>query len=97
MKKLFPDSETHGVDINKIAIEKAKDSSHKVYCGCFEDIDLPKGYFDMVYSIHVIEPVERPDIFMRKCLDLLSPDGIVVLIETPNTDSLDYKMLKKRH
>lgn len=51
----------------------------------------------MVYSIHVIEPVERPDIFMRKCLDLLSPDGIVALIETPNTDSLDYKMLKKRH
>ncbi|MFA5196794.1 MAG: class I SAM-dependent methyltransferase [Bacteroidales bacterium] len=96
IRKLFPDSETHGVDINKIAIEKAKDSSHKVYCGRFEDIDFPKGYFDVVYSIHVLEHVERPDIFMRKCLDLLSPDGIV-LIETPNTDSLDYKMLKKRH
>ena len=96
IRKIFPDSETHGVDINKLAIEKAKDSGHKVYCGRFEDIVFPSGYFDVVYSLHVIEHVECPDLFLQKCLDLLSPEGIV-LIETPNTDSLDYRMLKKRH
>jgi SAM-dependent methyltransferase len=96
IKIFLPDSETHGVDINKFAIEKARESGHKVYCGRFEDIDFPLGYFDVVYSIHVIEHVESPDFFVRKCLDLLSPDGIL-LIETPNTDSLDYCMFKKRH
>ncbi len=96
MKNFFPGSETHGIDIHSEAIETAGKSGHNVYCGRFEDMDFPSGYFDLVYSLHVIEHVERPDLFMEKCLNLLSPDGIV-LIETPNTDSLDYYMLKKRH
>jgi 2-polyprenyl-3-methyl-5-hydroxy-6-metoxy-1,4-benzoquinol methylase len=96
IKIFFPGCETHGVDINKTAVEKAGNSGHKIYCGRFEDIDFPPGYFDLVYSIHVIEHVERPDVFMEKCLSLLSRDGIV-LVETPNTDSLDCYLLKKRH
>ncbi|MBN1364218.1 MAG: class I SAM-dependent methyltransferase [Syntrophaceae bacterium] len=96
MKKLFPYSETHGVDINKLALEKAEKGGHKLYYGRFEDVNLPCGYFDVVHSTHVIEHVERPDIFVQKCLDLLSPNGIL-LIETPNTNSLDYKIFKKGH
>lgn len=96
MKNFFPGCETQGIDINKDAVETAQRSGHKVYCGRFEDMDLPSGYFDLVYSLHVIEHVERPDLFMDKCLNLLSQDGIL-LIETPNTDSLDYYMLKNKH
>lgn len=96
IKKFFPGCETHGIDINKDAVEKAKKNGHNVYCGRFEDMDIPSGYFDLVYALHVIEHVERPDFFMDKCLNLLSSEGIV-LIETPNTDSLDFGMFKNKH
>ncbi len=96
LKELLPGSETHGIDINQDAVRRARESGHQVYHGRFEEVDVPKGYFDVVLSVHVIEHVERPDLFVQKSLDLLSPNGIL-LIETPNTDSLDHKLLKERH
>ena len=97
IRELLPESrETFGVDINKTATDKARQNGHVVYDGRFEDVELPKGYFDIVYSIHVIEHVERPDLFIKKCLELLTLEGIL-LIETPNTDSLDYRIFRKRH
>jgi len=96
VKSLLPDCETYGIEIQEIAAEKAKKRGHTVYLGRFEDIDLPKNYFDVIFSIHVIEHVARPDLFMKKSLDILTDNG-VVMYETPNTDCLDFYFLKRKH
>src|SRR5205085_2280796 len=93
---LFPKAETYGVEINEIAVNKAKEKGHTVYLSRFEDLDLPRNFFDVVISIHVIEHVERPDLFLEKCGEIAGENG-VVYIETPNTDCLDFKLFKKRH
>jgi 2-polyprenyl-3-methyl-5-hydroxy-6-metoxy-1,4-benzoquinol methylase len=96
IRKLLPDAETHGIDINRDALERARGNGHTVYHGRFEEVDIPSGYFDIILSIHVIEHVDRPDLFVQKCLASLSSQG-VVLFETPNTDSLDYEWFKRGH
>ena len=88
--------ETHGIELGERAADMAESRGHKVHRGRFEELELPEGHFDVVYSIHVIEHVERPDEFFRKCLSLVRPGGIV-MIETPNVDCLDFHLLKKRH
>jgi 2-polyprenyl-3-methyl-5-hydroxy-6-metoxy-1,4-benzoquinol methylase len=96
IKFLFPNSETHGVDFDQRALDVAKTFGHNTHHGRFEDIDLPTNYFDLIISIHVIEHVARPDIFLENCKNLLNENG-TILIETPNTDYLGLKMFKKCH
>ena len=58
--------ETHGLDFNAEAAEKAAQSGHKSYAGRFEDVELPENYFDLVIASHVIEHVEDPKGFTEK-------------------------------
>jgi 2-polyprenyl-3-methyl-5-hydroxy-6-metoxy-1,4-benzoquinol methylase len=53
----------------------------------------PWAGFDVVASFHVIEHVDSPRSFIRAAADKLKPGGLLV-IETPNIDSLPYKILK---
>ncbi len=96
LKYVLPECETYGVELGKVAAMKAKSRGHTVYLGRFEEIDLPEKYFDVIFSVHVIEHVSRPDLFLKKCLDILTDEGIV-MIETPNTDCLDFDLFKKKH
>jgi 2-polyprenyl-3-methyl-5-hydroxy-6-metoxy-1,4-benzoquinol methylase len=55
----------------------------------------PWSGFDVIASFHVIEHVNSPRSFVRAAADRLKPGGLMV-IETPNIDSLPYKVLKSR-
>jgi len=55
----------------------------------------PWSDFDVIASFHVIEHVDSPRSFIRAAADRLKPGGLLVL-ETPNIDSLPYKTLKGR-
>lgn len=96
LKEMLPNSHTFGVEINELAVEKARARGHHVARGRFEEVELPEASFDLIISVHVIEHVARPDLFLHKCRQLLTEDGII-LIETPNTDCLDFKLLKNKH
>jgi MoaA/NifB/PqqE/SkfB family radical SAM enzyme/2-polyprenyl-3-methyl-5-hydroxy-6-metoxy-1,4-benzoquinol methylase len=97
IKMFLPsDTETYGVEIDPDTVKTAENRGHKVYAGRFEDVEIPENYFDLIVSFHVIEHVERPDLFLRKCMNALTDKGIA-LIETPNTDSLDYQVLQEKH
>jgi 2-polyprenyl-3-methyl-5-hydroxy-6-metoxy-1,4-benzoquinol methylase len=95
-KIFYPSAETWGVDFGEQAILRARQRGHKAMRGRFEDIEFPENYFDIIISIHVIEHVSEPDIFVEKALRLLNKDGVLTLA-TPNTDCWDYKFLKKKH
>ena len=55
----------------------------------------PWSGFDVVASFHVIEHVDSPRSFIRAAAERLKPGGLLV-IETPNIDSLPFKVLKSR-
>jgi 2-polyprenyl-3-methyl-5-hydroxy-6-metoxy-1,4-benzoquinol methylase len=95
-KALLPSAECYGVEIGELAVRKTRSKGHTAYHGRFEDIDLPQGYFDIVYSSHVIEHVEDPMGFLAKCSAVSSPQAIII-IETPNTDCVEFEFLKARH
>ena len=43
--------------------------------------------FDAVAAFHVLEHLQQPDVFLHKCRDLLTPEGILFL-EVPNFGAL---------
>jgi len=55
----------------------------------------PWSGFDVIATFHVIEHVDSPRSFVRAAAERLKPGGLLV-IETPNIDSLPYKILKAR-
>lgn len=95
-KALLPNAELHGVEIGELAIRKTRAKGYTGYHGRFEDIDLPAGYFDIVYSSHVIEHVENPLGFLEKCHAVSAPNATII-IETPNTDCVEFNALQARH
>ena len=98
IKSLLPNCETYQeFEYGSVAAGKARGRGHTVYEGRFEDFDLPQGYFDAIISIHVIEHVARPDLFLKgQVVRLATAEGFV-MIETPNTDCVDFDLLKRRH
>ena len=55
----------------------------------------PWSAFDIIASFHVIEHVDSPLSFVRAAAERLKPGGLLV-IETPNVDSLPYKIFGRR-
>ena len=55
----------------------------------------PWSGFDVIASFHVIEHVDSPRSFIRAAAERLRPGGLMV-IETPNIDSLPFKVLRGR-
>ena len=51
--------------------------------------------FDVIASFHVIEHVDSPRCFIAAATERLKPGGLLVL-ETPNIDSLPFKLFKTR-
>lgn len=88
--------ETFGVDFDERAVELARKAGHTVYCGRFEDADVPEQFFDLVVATHVIEHVADPRAFAKRAFEVLKPGGIF-LIETPNIEAADARLFKNRH
>jgi len=64
-----------------------------IHCDIVER--TPWTSFDVVASFHVIEHVDSPRSFVAAAAEKLKPGGLLVL-ETPNIDSLPFKLLKSR-
>jgi 2-polyprenyl-3-methyl-5-hydroxy-6-metoxy-1,4-benzoquinol methylase len=74
-----------GVDIDKDLCEKLANEQHIRVCpGGLEKYPTTKQY-DVVYSSHVIEHFDEPDLFMLKAKQLVKKDGFLY-IDTPDLD-----------
>lgn len=87
---------TFGVDFDERAVERARAAGHTVYQGRFEDVDMPTNFFDMAVATHVIEHVADSKAFARRAYEVIKPGGIL-LLETPNIDSLDARIFRQHH
>ena len=81
-----------GVEPNPELADSASEVA-PVYRGVIEQ--TPWTGFDVVASFHVIEHADSPKSFIGAAADRLRPGGLLV-IETPNIDSLPFKILKSR-
>jgi len=75
----------HGVEPNKRDAEfvSKNNGKAKIYNSRFEDAQLSAQYYDIVVGIEVLEHVVSPRFFIKKCFDVLCPNGLIY-IEVPN-------------
>ncbi|MCI0590223.1 MAG: class I SAM-dependent methyltransferase [Gammaproteobacteria bacterium] len=83
------------VDIDEKAGEIACQRGHKYFCGRFENY-VSDQVVEVILMLNLIEHVHNPKELLVKARSLLSPQGIVI-IKTPNTDSLDARLFRHRN
>ncbi|MES2381132.1 MAG: class I SAM-dependent methyltransferase [Bacteroidota bacterium] len=63
--------------------------------GNFETIEFEEKY-DVIIMNQLIEHLYDPDKILKRCHSILNPNGIII-IETPNYDSLDHRLFKNKY
>lgn len=86
--------EIHGTDINKEAVLIVRKKGFVVYRGELENLDIPENTYSIVRMNHLLEHVINPLTTLEKISKILKPGGYLI-IETPNTASPDFHILKK--
>jgi SAM-dependent methyltransferase len=84
--------DTHEVDLDESARAAAEAAGHVFHCQRVEEFATDRR-FDLVIMLNIIEHVADPGLVLRRVAEVLSPHG-VVLIKTPNTDSLDRRLFQ---
>lgn len=87
-------SSTTVVDLDPRAEAAARRRGHDYFCGRIEDFD-GGGPYDVVLLLNLIEHVADPGEVLAGLAEVLSPDG-VILVKTPNVDSLDARLFRHR-
>lgn len=85
-----------GVDADERAASVAEAKGLKIHRGTLENLDLPAESYDLALLIMTIEHVADPVRLVCDIRAILKPGGRVVIV-TDNTDSLDFKLFRKRH
>lgn len=86
--------EAVGMEPSTWGVEEARRRGFLVHQGLLGDEDLESGSFGAVVASDVVEHVPDPVAFVRTIRDLLEPGG-VVLLTTPNVDSLVARTLRR--
>ncbi len=63
-----------------------------MHTGPVESVDLPLAGMNVIALMDVLEHLPNPTITMRRCLELLKPDGLL-LIQTPKFEGISYEVL----
>jgi len=80
-----------GIEMDAGAAEKARRFTHEVHVGDVLTAPFSAGRFDVVTSFHVLEHVADPVAVVRRMLQWLAPDGLVI-IEVPNAGGLGARL-----
>lgn len=86
-------SNCHGLDFKNYKLIELKKKGYNITHKNFSEY-TPKKKFDIITMFHVIEHVESPRNYLKKIKRLLSKNGLLIL-ETPNYDSIDARIFKK--
>lgn len=83
------------VDLDPDAAAGAAKNGHGYFCGRIEEYETTTKY-DIILMLNLIEHVEFPREVLKKCRELLSDEGIII-IKTPNCDALDARIFRNRN
>lgn len=82
------------IDIDDKAATRARESGHEYLLGTIETQQIERS-FDLILVLNLIEHVYAPGELLKRCRSLLSEQGII-LIKTPNWDSLDQRLFRHK-
>lgn len=87
--------QAYGVEISDYssAIAKSNFGEERVYKGELESCPFPEKYFDVIAMSDLLEHVRDPRKTLGAARRLLKSDGIIMIM-TPNTDSLSGSLMK---
>ena len=84
-----------GLELEKKAVDQLTSEGFHVQKCRVEDLEAPTcAPFDLITMFHVIEHVDSPVAVISKLRSLLSTEGQLI-IETPNTNSMDFRFFMK--
>lgn len=83
------------VDLDASAESAARAAGHEFVRARIEDAEI-RGPYDVILLLNLIEHVADPHAVLRRMRDLLAPGG-VILIKTPNIESLDARLFRHRN
>jgi len=86
----------YGLEVSKLAADKAKQYIDNVYIGTLESDTYPEQFFDVVFSYHVIEHIINPILFVENIKKIMKTHGKLVLA-TPNFDSAMARLFKDNY
>lgn len=86
----------HGIEISERAAQGALDKGYHVTIGTVDDLALSGQTYELVFLQQVIEHVYAPGAVLTKLRECLAPGGLLV-IETPTTDCVDYRLFHTRY
>jgi SAM-dependent methyltransferase len=86
---------TQVVDFDAGAADLARQNGHEYFCGRIEGFDSERR-FDLILVLNLIEHVQDPLAVLQKLRTVLAPGG-VMLVKTPNYDSLDARLFRHRN
>jgi SAM-dependent methyltransferase len=87
-------SSTQVVDLDPSAEVGAVAHGHRYHCGRIEDFDTEEQ-FDVILLLNLIEHVADPSAVLDRLRTLLRRGG-VMLVKTPNVDSVDARLFRHR-
>lgn len=96
MHKLgIPKSCLYGVELDADQVNKLNQDGFNGFFGRIEDVakDLPNESFDLIVLLQVLEHVSDPRTMVSTLSNLLRKGGVLI-IETPNTSSIDVRLFK---
>jgi 2-polyprenyl-3-methyl-5-hydroxy-6-metoxy-1,4-benzoquinol methylase len=93
LKKVAPHVHCTGIENNEVIVKQALKCGRDVRLGTIDDLDQALS-FDLIIMNNLIEHVRDPVQELRKARSLLKKGG-VIFVETPNTDSWDFKFCGK--
>jgi SAM-dependent methyltransferase len=85
-----------GVELSGDAVLAARANGITVYPGQIEEVELPERAFDLIIMNQLIEHVRDPVEVLQRVARALAPGGHL-FIETPNVDSLDARLFRRRY
>jgi SAM-dependent methyltransferase len=88
--------ELEGLEFSEHAIQAAESAGFRVYRGRIEEAPLPSDSFDLIIMNQLIEHVREPREVLEVIARALKPGGHV-FIETPNIDSIDARLFRRRY
>lgn len=91
----FPDADWHkfGVDVSEHAVEIARSAGIKIKMG-EAAYDYEDGFFDVIVMRGSLQHLPDPFQTIARCKELLKPEGLLVFLSIPNTNSPYFRRFR---
>lgn len=85
-----------GIDISSYAIDACRDLGLNARNASFDDLKSEQKKFELIFMQHVLEHFEDPFECLKDCNELLSDNGLVLIL-VPNSSYKRAVKLKEKH